>query len=306
MTTMTAPFTVICSAANRAEWLKARLTGVGASESPVLMNVSTYQSAVELWGIKTGRITPTEGEESDRQLWGQRLEPLVAEEYERKTQRPLIQWGLLLRSTRWPWMICTPDYALRDGEDIPVEIKTADISRRSEWAEGPPPRVNIQCQHQMAVTGAKRASVGLLVGGNTFYWADINRDDALIAQIVWACESFWGRVLDGMLPPIDASEKTAAALGKIFPQAVEGESLTLPSDALMWTAAYQAAKLAKDLAETDMKAAENSIRAAIGNAETGSLPDGSGFWTNKNVRRKEYVAKASEYRQLRLSRKDSE
>ena len=90
---ITDAFTVLADASERAAWLKARLRGVGASESPVLMGASKFSSPIELWGIKTGRLPESLDDENERMLWGQRLEPLVAEEYERKTGRQLIPWG---------------------------------------------------------------------------------------------------------------------------------------------------------------------------------------------------------------------
>ena len=290
----------VCSADERPAWLKARLSGVGASESPVLLGLSTFASIIELWGYKSGRLIQDDSEQTDRQRWGVILEPHVAEEYERRTGRSLRRVAELLRSSKHPFMLATPDYAWESPDGIvPVEIKTTDFSRRSDWVDGPPPRVNVQCQHQMLVTGAKRASVGLLVGGNMFMWADVERDDALCLQILDACETFWGMVQSGILPPVDATEQTRAALKMLFPRAAEGESLTLAIDAVEWSRHLQAAKHAEKMAKDAARGYENQIIAALGNAETGVLPDGSGAFTYKTVRRKEHVAKASEFRQLR-------
>jgi putative phage-type endonuclease len=293
-------YTTVCPSDDREAWLAARLTGVGASESPVLLGLSTFASVMSLWGVKAGRIAQDD-EPSDRMRWGVILEPHVAEEYERKTGRSLRRWASLLRSVAEPYMLATPDYAWTDeqGAVIPVEIKTTDFSRRADWADGPPLRVNVQCQHQMIVTGAQRASVGLLVGGNTFMWADVPRDEAVIASIRDACARFWRLVASETLPPVDASEQTAAALKLIFPLAAAGETLTLPPEAIEWSRSMEAGKAAEKVAQGVIQEAQNNLVAAIGSAEVGILPDGSGAWTYKNLRRKEYVVKAAEYRQLR-------
>jgi putative phage-type endonuclease len=292
----------VCSADDRAAWLKARTTGVGASESPVLLGASGFASIIELWGYKVGRLVEEDAEQTERQRWGVILEPHVAEEYERRTGRQLRRMAALLRSTEHPFMLATPDYLWDGGPDlglIPVEIKTTDFSRRSEWVDGPPARVNIQCQHQMMVTGALQASVGLLVGGNTFMWADVEREEALCAQILDACQVFWGLVQSGTLPPVDGTEQTRAALRLLFPRTAEGEELTLPAEAVEWARHLKAAKNAEKMARDAARGYENQLIAAIGSAEVGVLPDGSGAFTFKAVRRKEHMVKASEFRQLR-------
>jgi putative phage-type endonuclease len=294
MTTLASTaYDVVCSAGNRPAWLKARLSGCGASDSPVLLGASGFSSPIELWGQKTGRIL-AEPAETDRMLWGQRLEPLVAEEYERKTQRVLIRSGMLLRSTRWPFMLATPDYF---WENAPVEIKTTDFSHRSDWQDGPPERVNIQLQHQMAVTGAEKGSTGVLVGGNTFYWADVPRDDALIARIVSVCENFWEQVKSETLPLVDGTEKTTDALKKLYPLS-SGETIMLPQEAIQWSNELAAAEEEEADIKTHVRTLENKIKAALGNAEVGEMPDGSAPWTYKTFPRRAYQVAATSYRKL--------
>ena len=297
---MNLPYEVICSTDDRAAWLQHRIQGIGASESPVLLGLSTFSSMMEIWGQKRGLIPLDSQEETERMHWGLRLEPLVAEEYQRQTGRRLTRWAELLRSTAYPYLLATPDYRWEreDGAIIPVEIKCTDFSRKSDWADGPPPRVYYQCQHQVIVTGAPMASIGLLVGGNQFYWADVARDEAAIAAILETCESFWEMITSGILPIVDGTERTSQALKLIFPHATPGETLTLPQHACEWTSDLETAKAeAKALADK-IRILEDALKAEIGNAEMGVLPDGSGAWKWQNVKRKGYEVKATEYRQL--------
>ena len=41
---------------NRKDWLKIRKQGIGASDAAAAVGISPYQSPLELWMIKTGRV----------------------------------------------------------------------------------------------------------------------------------------------------------------------------------------------------------------------------------------------------------
>lgn len=290
--------TVIADASDREAWLKARLRGVGASESPVLMGASKFSSPIEIWGIKTGRLPESIDDENERMLWGQRLEPLVAEEYERKTGRHLARWGKLLQSNAQPVMLATPDYQIL-GENIPVEIKTTDASRVKDWSNGAPAHVNIQCQHQMFVTGARSASVGVLVGGNRFMWCDVERDDALIAEILETCAAFWQHVADDQPPPADGSESTSEAISKLWPITAEGESIVLPADAYEWVRTLEDAEARLKEAKATVEEVRNQVKVAMGNVEIALFPDGERAFSYRTQKRRGYAVEASSSRVLR-------
>lgn len=297
MTALNQPAIEVCTADDREAWLKARLLGVGASDSPVLMGASKYSSPVELWGIKTGRLPESVDDENERMLWGQRLEPLVAEEYERRTGRQLVLWGWLLRSAVEPFMLATPDY--HDLGGTPVEIKTTDASRKRDWVDGAPAHVNIQCQHQMFVTGASKASVGVLVGGNTFMWCDVERDDTLIAEIVATCRTFWEHVTSDSPPPADGSEATGEAIAKLWPITATGESIVLPEDAYDWTRDLDKAEAERKDAAERIETVKNQVKIAMGNAEVGLFQDGERAFSYRTQSRKGYTVAPGSSRVLR-------
>ena len=294
-------YTVLARSEDRAAWLEARQKGVGASDTPALMGLTQYASAVSLWAQKTGRVVEDdEAFEDERMRWGTKLEPLVAEEYDRQTGRGVTRWGELLSYSELPFILATPDYwTVQDGVRIPVEIKTTDVSRGSDWADGPPDRVYCQMQQQMLVTGAPMASTGVLMGGNTFRWADVQRDEAYITEIKRVCSEFWRYVVDDVSPPMDGSEATTDAVAKMWPHAATGESLVLTDEAYDWARDIDAAKNARKVADEQVRLLENTVKAALGNAEMGLYPDGTVAFTWKEQTRKSYTVKESSYRVLR-------
>ncbi len=293
-------YTVLARSDDRDAWLAARQLGVGASDTPSLMGLTRYASAVSMWAEKTGRLIPDDAEfDNERMRWGVKLEPLVADEYERQTGRELQHWGALLSYDDLPFILATPDFQWHDsGVDIPVEIKTTDVSRASEWRDGPPERVYCQMQQQMLVTGAPMASTGVLVGGNTFRWADVERDEDYIQEIIRVTSEFWRYVADDVSPPMDGSEATTDAVAKMWPQS-SGEAVVLTDDAYEWARDIDAAKEARKQADEQVKVLENTVKAALGNNEVGLYPDGNVAFTYKEQTRKSYTVKEATYRVLR-------
>ena len=77
----------------------------------------------------------------------------------------------------------------------------------------------------------------------------------------------------------------------------------MPDEALHWQGVYLEAQ---SLANGYNKAAEmakNHLRRIIGNNAVGLLPDESGGWTRKIVKRSGYTVEPSEYIDFRFSKK---
>ena len=69
----------------------------------------------------------------------------------------------------------------------------------------------LQIQHYMAVTGAEKAYVAALVGGNHFFFHEVLRDEEMIRKIISMEAYFWENyVLAGKEPPPDGSKATAS------------------------------------------------------------------------------------------------
>ena len=62
---------------NEAEWLKARLKGIGGSEAAAIIGKSPWCSNVELWRRKTGRASAPDISDNDAVKFGHDAEPLI-------------------------------------------------------------------------------------------------------------------------------------------------------------------------------------------------------------------------------------
>lgn len=300
MTTTQAPFEIVASTDNRAEWLEARNTGIGASDMPTLFGL-TGKSAIRLWAEKQRILEPEDLSDNEAVHWGTLLESLVAEEYERKTGRSLSHWDHLLRSLEHEWALATPDYWHKEGnspEWVPVQIKTTGAYRLKDWKDGPPEAVRVQVHQEMLVTGASWASVGVLVGGQRFMWADVQRDESLIEQIIEKGNEFWYCIQNGVWPSFDGSEDETVAVGQMWTEVMPGEAIALPIEAIAWTDRIEELQARVSSDEQGIAALKNQIKACIGDHEKGLLPDGSGY-SYKTVDRRGYYVEPNTYRQLR-------
>jgi putative phage-type endonuclease len=306
---------------DRAGWLEGRRTlGIGSSDAAVILGVSRFKSPLALFYEKRGerRVTNPDADKTRDELraWGNILEEPIAQRYSAEVGRFVAkppEFSVAVSRTT-PFAIASVDRfingvreggkAAPDGRVTPgiLEIKNAHLFVADMWSEEnnnePPVEYQIQVQHQMMVTGCQWGSIAALIGGSKFLYADVQRDEQVIAVLREREAEFWQRVLDNRPPEADGSESARETLAKIYPRETTGEFVTLPPEALDWHQALIAAKKAeKDAAEIAALNA-NKIRQAIGENVGGTLPDGT-VYTLKSQSREGYTVKPATFRVLR-------
>ena len=299
--------------ATRADWLEFRRQGIGASDAPIILGLSSWKSPFGLYAEKTGLIEMSQ-EETELLEWGKRLEPAIAGKYTDETARVTTDPGefTIYRSESAPFQLATLDRVVvgqkanppREADVYPgdgpgvLELKNVIEFKREDWAEEPPLLYQVQVQHQLAVTGFKWGSIAAIIGGRTFVWADIPRNERFIALLLEKEEAFWKRVVDQNPPPPDGSDATAEALKALFPKEANGQIVAAPPELIQWADQLEASKLEKKAAERRETEAENYIKAFIGANMGCILPNGAGF-TLKTQRRAGYTVAPNEFRVLR-------
>ncbi len=286
----------------REEWLASRATGIGASEVASILGVG-FQTPADVWLRKVGLAKDEDlAAEVERIHWGNVLEPAIIAEYgaARYADRETRRSGMLLRSTEHPWALATLDAVTLHPEHgwIPLEAKNVDAFRSGDWEGGPPERVYLQVQAQMLVTGMRWASAACLLGGNRLVWCDVERDDATIARIVFACSRFWACVQSRAMPEPDATEEWAKAFAVAHPES--GRTIGLDSSAREWADELARAKAEAKAIDARVQRAKNEIISRIGDASEARFEDGTGF-TYREQTRAETVSRAATFRVLRES-----
>lgn len=283
----------------REDWLQARASGIGASESAIVLGVSPYKTPFGLWAEKTGLADPSD--ESEAMRIGRAMEPVIAQLYQEATGREVADPGdySIERHPQAPYLFATVDRLVIDcarGVGI-CELKNAGAYKAHEWDDGAPLAYQVQVQHQMAVCGVQWASVAVLIGGNKFRWCDVERNDRFISAMLPRLAEFWRLVETRTPPPVDGDESTTRALAALYPTD-DGESVMLPERAARWDRwlADLAAKRKRiEAIEAKLK---NRLRAKIGSAQYGVLP-GGGRWKWATTERKAYTVEAKTTRELR-------
>ncbi|WP_321891988.1 YqaJ viral recombinase family nuclease [Paraburkholderia tropica] len=208
---------------SRDDWLTVRKTGIGGSDAAAAVGLNPNKSMLELWLEKTNRDTnlekPDPKDTTHPIYWGTLLEPIVAAAYTQQTSNRVRKVNAVLRHPTVPFMLANIDREIVGNSEVQIlECKTAGINGAKLWRDGPPEYVQLQVQHQLAVTGKQAAHVAVLVCGQQLEVHRIERDDELIEKLVKLEARFWGYVESDTPPPADGSNSADRALRCLFPR----------------------------------------------------------------------------------------
>lgn len=267
------------------EWLELRKRGIGGSDASVVCGLNRYKAPVELWMEKTDQLPYQEAGEAA--YWGTQLESLVREEFTKRTGIVVIQPHQLLQSEEHPFMLANLDGICEHPElgTCVFEAKTASAFKAGEWEDSIPDEYQLQCQHYLAVTGYAGAYIAVLIGGNTFRWKFIERDEKLISMLIELEENFWNHVLDLTPPSVDGSKASAKFLAERFPNSTPKSQIQLPDTAAELLAQYDlACERLETLTEVKQEA-ENLLKQMMGSNEIGTVGDRVITWKSVSQER---------------------
>lgn len=281
------PAKILVSTANMpyADWLEYRKQGIGGSDASVVCGINRYKSPVELWLDKTGQIPPQEAGEAA--YWGMQLEPFVRAEFTKRTGIEVSQVKQLLQSEEHPFMLANLD-GICEVPDVGTcifEAKTASAYKAGEWEDTIPDEYMCQIQHYMAVTGYAGAYIAVLIGGNTFKWKFVERDEELISMLIELETAFWNHVEQMTPPPLDGSDASAKFLAERFRDSIPRSHITLPDTAADLLAEYDEACEQLEIVTDRKQKAENLLKEMMGDNEVGTAGDRIVTWKSVSQER---------------------
>lgn len=268
----------------RDDWLAVRRQGIGSSDAAAAVGLNPYKSPLELWMEKTGKgnllpqVDPND--EESPMYWGNILEPIVAAHYTKRTGNRVRRINAVLQHPKHPWMLANIDREVTGAADVQIlECKTAGINGARLWRDGVPEYVQLQVQHQLAVTGKKAADVAVLLGGQTLEIHRIARDETLIANLIHLQGIFWQLVESNTPPPVDGSESSDLALRCLYGSDT-GETLDFRADRRLSGIYTDLTHVREQLAKTAEVEAllKQQIQAAMGTATKALFETGSVTW----------------------------
>lgn len=266
-------------------WLEWRKKGIGGSDASVVCGVNQYKSPVELFMEKTNQQAPEEAGEAA--YWGNVLEAVVRAEFTKRTGIEVLEVNKLLRSKEYPYMLANLDGVCRHPSygTCVFEAKTANAFKAGEWEETIPHEYMLQLQHYLSITGYVGAYIAVLIGGNTFKWSFIERDEELISKLIRWEGDFWERVKSDIPPPLDGSEASAKYLKKRFPNSIAHSKVKLPQSAIELIRLYEEACGKGDQYTEQKQRAENLLKEMLGDNEVGIVGDRVITWKTVNQER---------------------
>lgn len=264
----------IIPTSSQEHWLELRTKDLTSTEAAVLFNHSPYQTYFELWHAKkSGRSSSFT--QNERMKWGNRLEAAIAHGIAQEQGWEIVPmkdyWrvpGLRIGSS-FDFMITSGD------EPEHLEIKNVDwLQYRDKWIEHDdgyieaPLHIELQVQHQMAVSGFKRAHIGVLVGGNEAKLLTRERDENAIAAIRHQASTFWKSIDADEAPNPDLTRDADAIIG-MYNYAEPGKIVDASSDEEIASliAAYKEHKAEMGRHEDIAKAIKADVLLRIGDAE---------------------------------------
>ena len=212
------------------EWREDRRHYIGASDTPIIIGLSGFSTATELYLEKIGEGEPQEDSKEAKR--GRILEPIIGMVFEKVTGLR-VEEGFRPKHPQHPWLAAQIDFSLPDENSAHLEAKTHYIYVREQ--DGPIGSGAVsaydfaQVQHQLAVTGHDEAYLACLftdedtfdvlvtmlehkvpngviaaaVEQLDFRWYHIHRHEERIKEIIELAKDFrFERVLK-RVPPVD-------------------------------------------------------------------------------------------------------
>lgn len=280
---------------SREDWLDLRREGVGGSDAGTICGVNPWQTARELYHIKRGEIA--DADDSEIMEWGRRLEPVVmakmnelmSDEGSGAPQGSCAAISSMVWSDARPGSFVDLDgvVTLKSGDSGVYEGKTTNQYNQSEWgpsgSDDVPISYFLQCQHGMMVCGLSFSILAVLIGGQSFRWYYIERDDELIEGLWEAERNFLESVRGDNAPEHDYENRTATArvIKRVYGAEEDGE-VVLPIQADSWCETMEEFKRLEKVYADGSSAARLRLLEEMGNFTKGIVP-GNRFVVTRTV-----------------------
>ena len=275
---------------DHAKWLETRNAGIGGSDAAVIMGLNSYKSPYQLWMEKTGQAEAPDLSGNQRIYWGVKNEPNVADWFMEDTGKKVKRLGTL-QSREYPFMLANVDRTVI-CENAGLEIKTAGVSQYRKWKDDEiPDAYYCQCLHYMAVTGADKWYIAVLIGGNEALYKTVERNEDDIKALIEAEANFWYLVETKTPPPVDGSPSCAAALSTQYKGGDPNLTILLPSDADGVIESLENDRAIMDALKKQITEKENRLKALLKNAEEGSTDHYRVLWKTQAGRSSVPLAK---------------
>lgn len=279
---------------DEATWLANRSRGIGGSDIGIIMGVNKYSSPRLLYLKKTGQYDEGEGisdESRERMYWGHILEPIVANEFEKRTGKKVVLSPATLRHKEHKHRLANIDRLIVDESGKPygvLECKTADARMNRDWEEGEVPISYIyQLQWYLGITGLEYGAFAALIGGNKFHIIEVFRNDDLIEEMCLAADTFWNyNIMNLVQPELSGNDADTDYIKDQYGNVVKDSEVTLAEEE--WNKLAEIVVTGKQqikLLEKTVEEASNKLKEKLQDTELGYTTDYTVKWSPRVQRR---------------------
>ena len=270
---------------SREKWLELRRNGIGGSEASAIMGLNPYSSPLHVYMDKIGK--GKEEEPNEAMIQGTDLEAYVAERFTRDTGMKVRKVNRILQHPEYPWMLANIDREVV-GLNAGLECKTTSPFSKFKFDDGEiNPHYYWQSMHYMAVTGAERWFVAVLVLGKAFHVFEIKRDESAIQRLFEAEMAFWENNVIPKVPPLPTgNEADDEAIAAIYPVGNDDEEEAADvSDLENILNLRDLTMKRRDELDAEIKEYDQQIKLAMGTNQHGFSTTWNVNWTNTSTSR---------------------
>ncbi|MCX4025080.1 YqaJ viral recombinase family protein [Endozoicomonas sp. SM1973] len=194
-------------------WHFNRRMGMGGSDIGAILGLNPYKTPLQVWKEKVGEVGPDQAGEAA--YWGTQLEPVVAQEYTKRTGHKIQRINRVIHHADMPWMAANIDRIIWQNGKAPVvknkirskhllECKTASPFAK-EWGEENTDEIPhsywLQCTWYLATLNADICDVALLKGGQQYLQYRVERNPQVETMMIERARQFWVDHVIAGVPP---------------------------------------------------------------------------------------------------------
>lgn len=204
---------------DKREWLKYRKRGIGGSDAGAVCGLNPYRTAMQVYQDKVSGEIEEVDNEAMRQ--GREFEDYVAKRFMEATGKKVRRANAMFYNEENPFMLADVDRMVV-GENAGLECKTASPYMADKWKDGNIPlSYQIQCYHYMAVSNADAWYLAVVIYGREFKYYKIERDEAVIADLIQIEKAFWeNHVLKQQIPDPDGSKLADSVIAEYYKNSI--------------------------------------------------------------------------------------
>lgn len=266
---------ILPATADRADWLTARLLGIGSSDVPAILGLVKEKPPIKVYYDKLGFDVDDAGEPA---YWGTVNEENVARRWAMQSRSVIRRVGLVAHQDHPHWMTTldrrVTECPLSEDEQAPcaLECKTRSAFKSAQWHAGAPDDVTAQVLWQIIVNGYEHMHYAVLIGGNEYHQGVIRADQYtdVMADITTAVDKFWIEHVQAQVPPPVSGDGEAVAkmFRRLHPTRSGEVDIDRQDDALDALLDYGTHQRTESAAKKAKAAAKARMIAALGSAQS--------------------------------------